>query len=740
MKKTKLLKDFPDVLAEWDYDLNPDVLFPEFIHAQSNKKYYWKCPKGHPSYLCSVGKKTVRKFGCPVCSNYKVIAGINDFESTHPELMLDWDYSKNTNIDPKTLSQRSITVVHWKCHKCGHKWSGSIRDATKKAINCPACSLIERGKKKHLSILKTKGCFSDETLLLDWDYSKNVKKPSEYSPHSGDYVFWKCHVCGYEWSTRLNNRSSGGRGCPCCSNKKLVPGINDLATVNPKLAKEWHPVKNGNLKPNMVFPSQNKKVWWICPLGHEYQATINHRSSANGTNCPICNSGRQTSFREQALYYYVKKMYSDAISRYKSKQFGKFELDIFIPSLYLAIEYDGVAWHKNEKFERERRKYQMCKQLGIRLLRVKEKMPEELGLELADIIVSSDDFESEEGFTKALHAVLEHIDYSDIYWLNPIDINLSRDRFEIMKYATQIKHSFADAFPEKAKEWHPTKNGTLKPNMFKPGSNFKAWWICPDCGNEYEQSLAHRKSGGGCPKCAIKYQSITLRMNLVKKNGSISNPLLLADWNYEKNGDKKPDFYTRSSQEKVWWKCHICGYEWQARISNREHGRGCPKCANRQLIVGYNDFATKHPELLNEWLYEKNTNIDPQHIHYKSLKYVWWKCPKCGRVYKAPPLRRSLGNACKKCADKANGVKRKELSLLRNGSIADKMPNLLVEYCEDNILPAREVSSTSREKVHWKCSVCGNDWWTQPYVRLKGCGCPRCGIGKSVDGRRKNKN
>lgn len=28
---------------------------------------------------------------------------------------------------------------------------------------------------------------------------------------------------------------------------KLIPGVNDLATVNPELAKEWHPTKNGNL-------------------------------------------------------------------------------------------------------------------------------------------------------------------------------------------------------------------------------------------------------------------------------------------------------------------------------------------------------------------------------------------------------------------------------------------------------------------------------------------------------------
>ena len=725
----------PDADKVWDFDLN-NPLTPKDVAPRSSKKVYWKCLKGHPSYLCSPDKIIFRNYGCPVCSNHKVLVGINDFESNHPEQMKDWDYSKNIGIDPKMLSLRSITKVHWKCHKCGYEWEGTVRDATEKEVNCPICSRKNTTSRRHLLTLSKNGCLDDEQLLLDWDYSKNAKGPNEYTKQANTYVYWKCHICGYKWKAKINNRSNG-RGCPCCSNRVLVKGVNDLLAKNPRLAKEWHPTKNGDLKPSDVFSSANRIVWWICPVGHEYQANINHRSGKQGTNCPICNSGRQTSFREQALFYYVQKMYPDAISRYKPDWIGKFELDIFIPSFSYAIEYDGVAWHKNEKFERETRKYKMCQEHGITLLRVKEKMPEVLGLDLADTIISSDDFETEEGFTNVLHMVMEQICWSRPYWIKPMDINLNRDRFEIMKFATQIKHSFADEYPEKAREWHPTKNGTLKPTMFKSGSDFKAWWLCPDCGNEYEQTLSHRKSGCGCPKCASKNSIITRRMNLIKQNGSISNPKLLADWNYEKNSSG-PDCYTNGSGEKVWWKCHICGHEWQEKISNRNHGRGCPKCANRKLFVGQNDFATKHPELLNEWMYDKNIDIDPSHIHYRSIKPVWWKCPVCGYEYQAPPVRRSRGNGCRKCADKANGINRKAQTLRQNGSIADKMPELIKEYCDDNILPPTQVPcNSSHDKVHWKCSVCGHDWWTKPYVRTKGSGCPECGKLKSAMNRRK---
>ena len=54
---------------------------------------------------------------------------------------------------------------------------------------------------------------------------------------------------------------------------------------------------------------------------------------------------------------------------------------------------------------------------------------------------------------------------------------------------------------------------------------------------------------------------------------------LLEEWNYEKNGDLKPEMFKRASNRKVWWKCSKCGNEWQAMIKSRsERKPGCPVC------------------------------------------------------------------------------------------------------------------------------------------------------------------
>lgn len=83
----------------------------------------------------------------------------------------------------------------------------------------------------------------------------------------------------------------------------------------------------------------------------------------------------------------MKKVFPDAISRYKEIFDKSMELDIYIPSIGLAIEYDGMAWHKADKLEREIKKYQICQKHKIKLLRLKEK-PSETDRYTADSVLS----------------------------------------------------------------------------------------------------------------------------------------------------------------------------------------------------------------------------------------------------------------------------------------------------------------------------------------------------------------
>ena len=125
------------------------------------------------------------------------------------------------------------------------------------------------------------------------------------------------------------------------------------------------------------------------------------------------------------------------------------------------------------------------------------------------------------------------------------------------------------------------------------------------------------------------------------------NPNLSREWNYEKNGDLKPEYVFANSIKKVWWKCNN-GHEWQAKIANRNNGRNCPYCSNQKILKGLNDLSTINPNLASEWNYEKNGDLKPEDFMAGSGKKVWWKCSK-GHEWQATINNRNKGRGCPYC-------------------------------------------------------------------------------------------
>lgn len=482
-----------------DWDISKNKLSAEEVTYASNKKYWWKCSNNH-EWEVSVYHRT-KGNGCPICSNKRLLIGYNDLLTNNPNVASEFHPTLNGNLKPQDLIFSTSRKVWWKCNKCGNEWQTAVRHRTlDKKTGCPKCALAIRAKNKSISNLKSKGGIKNNVLINEWDYEKNYPlTPDDFTEGNNKLVWWKCKN-NHSWQARINNRAILGRGCPYCSSHKLLIGYNDFATVHPELLKEWDYEKN-TIKPDSVMSGSRTKVWWKCAVGHSYQATLNHRTSPNSTGCPICYSGRQTSFAEQAVYYYVKKVFPDAINRYNNIFGSKFELDIYIPSCNTAIEYDGEAWHKNDKLEREQRKCKLCNEHGIRLIRLREKAYP-LGSDAADYGFVYENLYEHKVLQYAIIDLLKFLLFHPLTL--PIDVNIERDKNEIYSNIYKIeKESFEIKHPEIAKEWHPTLNGDIKPSMFKPRSDYKAWWKCSTCGYEWKTTIGHRSEGTGCPKCGI---------------------------------------------------------------------------------------------------------------------------------------------------------------------------------------------------------------------------------------------
>lgn len=518
----KLIYIYPEIAAELHLTLNNEIDIND-IDVSCNKRVFWMCHNGH-TYEMRINERTGKyKQGCYYCSNRKVLKGFNDLASKYPKIAAEWDYNNNDK-KPEDVVYGSTYRAYWICTECGNRWLTPVRNRTKRNSSCPVCAIKKNGINRHENAILTSGGIQNKLLLEEWDYEKNITRPSDHTEGCAASVYWKCSKCGYNYKSKINNRAKLGRGCPLCTNKVVVKGVNDLVTTHPKIAAEWDYEKNAK-KPFEVSYGCGKKVWWKCSQGHSYQATVNHRTSQNGTNCPICNQGRQTSFAEQAVYFYVKKIYPDAINRYKDIFKKTMELDIYIPSIKLGIEYDGEAWHKEDKYLNEVKKYEICKENDIKLIRLKEKYSEKDSL-TADTTLHVEKMYEKKNLYKAITYLISMINLETNMWTrkkfdtwySSLDISIEKDENEIRANMISIqKNSLEDIYPDIALEWNYEKNGKLKPNMFKPKSDAKVWWVCQICGYEYESSINHRTSGTGCPKCGIikSAQAKSKKVNMI---------------------------------------------------------------------------------------------------------------------------------------------------------------------------------------------------------------------------------
>lgn len=302
---------------------------------------------------------------------------------------------------------------------------------------------------------------------------------------------WKCKKCGCEWVSSVKHRKQG-KGCPCCSGRIVVQGINDLASKRPDLVKEWDFEKNRDLKPTDVSEGMHKVINWKCSrCGYEYKMSIFDKRKQLG--CKKCNP-KGTSLPELAIYYYLSKIYKDVLHRHKIQ---KIEFDIYIPSLNLAIEYDGSYWHK-DKIEAENKKDQFCKDNGIRFIRVRGNKLNPT--KYAEII-----WMKESAYIHINKGINDLFDYLNIN--HSFIINIERDYLDIININSleEKENNITITHPEIAKDWNYDKNNNMKPEQVSYGSRNSVWWKCHTCGYEWYAHIYQRCRGYEiCPLCKEK--------------------------------------------------------------------------------------------------------------------------------------------------------------------------------------------------------------------------------------------
>ena len=334
----------------------------------------------------------------------------------------------------------SGTKVWWRCEQ-GHEWRSAVRSrASGVMLPRPSETAAHTDPAAHMNTMSIHrppnpgqslaSCFP--LVTAQWHPTRNGDlTPDQVHSGTDAKAWWRCEL-GHEWEAPVSRRTRQSTGCPVCTGRTVLAGFNDLATVSPAVAAQWHPTRNGDRTPDRVTAGSGKKVWWRCGQGHEWEATISSRTSG-GNGCPV---------------------------------------------------------HTGQKL-------------------------------LAG--------------------------YNDL----------------------------AAAFPDIAAQWHPTRNGNLTPDQVHAGTDAKAWWRC-ELGHVWKAAVRSRTSKGyGCPvhagrKLLAGYNDLATRF-----------PDVAAQWHPTRNGDRTPDRVLAGSNTRAWWRCGQ-GHVWETMISNRTSGgSGCAVCSRR---------------------------------------------------------------------------------------------------------------------------------------------------------------
>ena len=129
----------------------------------------------------------------------------------------------NSNIDVIDEYTTNNTKIKCKCKIDGNEWFAFPTNLLK-GEGCPKCGRIKVSK----MFAKSHEDFVKQVMSLN----KNIEIIGHYK-NNKTKIKCSCKIDGYEWDA-LPNHLLNGSGCPVCSNRMIIAGINDVATTHPK--------------------------------------------------------------------------------------------------------------------------------------------------------------------------------------------------------------------------------------------------------------------------------------------------------------------------------------------------------------------------------------------------------------------------------------------------------------------------------------------------------------------------
>jgi hypothetical protein len=179
--------------------------------------------------------------------------------SEFPDLAAQWHPTRNRPLTPAEVYPKSGRRVTWMCPRDRtHVWEATVASRTSHGSRCPFCSHLRPSRSTSLRAR----C---PPIAVEWRPTKNGSlTPNDVLPGSDRRVWWLCPKDKkHEWSATVGDRVRRGGGCPICSGRRVIRETS-LRATHPRVAREWHPTKNGSLVPEGVRAGSNRFAYWRC--------------------------------------------------------------------------------------------------------------------------------------------------------------------------------------------------------------------------------------------------------------------------------------------------------------------------------------------------------------------------------------------------------------------------------------------------------------------------------------------
>ncbi len=244
----------PELAREWAYDLNAP-LSPEHFRPAANKNVWWRCEQGH-TWETSLNNRSCQNTDCPHCPRIIPNKATNEwnFAKINPQLINEWHHEKNGGILPEEITPNMNIKVWWKCRE-GHEWQAAPHSRTG-GTGCPFCYGRYASATNNLAV-------SYPELLAEWDSELNKGlNPSDFTPHVGKKVWWRCKK-DHSWQATIYNRTKNKSGCPVCarnnSRKYSIEYFHEFAS------------RHGGICLSTEYLQCKTKIRMVCNNGHEWE-------------------------------------------------------------------------------------------------------------------------------------------------------------------------------------------------------------------------------------------------------------------------------------------------------------------------------------------------------------------------------------------------------------------------------------------------------------------------------------